>query len=95
MASFSFASPFLVCDPQAGVTLYKVTGPIWIPVSIPAQPDGSIKLDVAAANIGNNSLTIKACKQDELWGELCSDAVPFVFIKPLVAVPPANMKLSK
>lgn len=93
--SIVFASPFLVCDPQAGVTFYKLTGPAWVPASTPAEADGSIKLDLASASIGDNSLTVAACKNDEIWGELCSNAVPFSFTKPSVAAPPANIRLSK
>jgi len=95
MASSVFASPFLVCDPQTGVTSYQLTGPSWVPTSTPAQADGSIKLDVATASVGANSLTVKACKDDPIWGVLCSDAVPFDFTRPAQAAPPAGIRLSK
>ena len=91
--SISYASPFLVCDPQTGVTDYKLTGPAWVPVSVPAQPDGSIRMDVSGATVGSNSLTVAACKQDATWGELCSSFVPFVFTRPSAAAPPANIRL--
>ena len=87
------ANPFLVCDPQAGVTSYKLTGPAWVPTSVTAQADGSIKMDVAAANVGSNSLTLKACVTDPLWGEACSAAVPFVFTRPSTPGTPVNTKL--
>ena len=90
-----FATPFLVCDPQAGVTHYRLTGPSWVPAQVPAQPDGSIRMDVSGANVGSNSLTVRACKTDDIWGELCSDAVPFDFIRPSGAANPANLRLSK
>ena len=90
-----WASPFLVCDAQVGVTHYKLTGPAWVPVSVTAQADGSIKMDVAGASVGNNALTVKSCKQDALWGELCSDpATPFSFARPSPAVAPVNIKLN-
>ena len=89
----AFAAPFLVCDPQAGVTLYKLTGPAWVPASVPAQPDGSIRMDVAGANVGSNSLTVAACNNDPIWGELCSPFVPFSFTRPSAAAPPANIRL--
>ena len=93
--SISYAAPFLVCDPQTEVTLYKLTGPAWVPVSVPAQPDGSIRMDVAAATVGSNSLTVAACKADPVWGELCSAFVPFLFDRPQGAVNPSNLRLSK
>ena len=92
--NISYAAPFLVCDPQTGVTLYKLTGPVWVPVSSSAQPDGSIRMDVAAATVGSNSLTVAACRNDSIWGELCSTTVPFVFTRPSAAAPPANIRLS-
>ena len=93
MAGSVFAAPFLVCDPQTGVTSYQLTGPSWVPATAPAQPDGSIKLDVATAVIGVNSLTVKACNVDPIWGVTCSDAVPFVFTRPASSSSPVNMRL--
>ena len=93
--SISYAAPFLVCDPQIDVTLYKLTGPAWVPVSVPAQPDGSIRMDVAAATVGSTSLTVAACKDDAVWGELCSPFVPFTFVRPSAAANPAGWRLLK
>ena len=96
MAGSLFASPFLVCDPQTGVTSYQLTGPSWVPtIPVPAQADGSIKLDVATASVGANSLTVKACITDPLWGVMCSDAVPFVFTRPASPSVPAGIGLVK
>ncbi len=67
-ATLSYAAPFLVCDPQTGITSYKLTGPAWAPASIPAQADGSLKLDLATSTIGSNSLTVAACIADPSWG---------------------------
>ena len=78
LAMTAHASPFLVCDPQAGVTHYELAGPVWVPTEHPAQADGSIRMDVSGANVGNNAITVRAC--NELWG--CSDAVPFEFPRP-------------
>ena len=86
-------SPFLVCDPQTGVTLYKLTGPAWVPTSVPAQADGSLKMDVATSTVGSNSLTVSACWTSLEWGEQCSDVVPFVFIRPSKPIIPGNIKL--
>jgi hypothetical protein len=90
-----FASPFIVCDPQTGVTFYKVTGPAWVPTgNITAQTDGSIKMDIATATVGSNSLNFRACN---MWGtiENCSTASPFTFTRPSVPQIPANFKLEQ
>ncbi len=94
MAGMAFASPFLVCDPQTGVTSYKLTGPAWVPATSAAIADGSIRMDVAAATIGSNALTVAACKTDPIWGELCSAAVPFSFTRPASPTGAANIKLN-
>jgi len=95
MSTVAWSSPFLVCDPQTGVTLYRLTGPAWVPVSVVAQPDGSIKMDVATAPVGSSAVTLAACKDDAVWGELCSAYVPFVLVRPSAAANPASIKLSK
>jgi hypothetical protein len=89
------ATPFLVSDPQAGISVYKLTGPSWVPATVPAQPDGSLKTSVAAALNGTNSLTVTACVTDALWGELCSPPAPFGFSKPANPLVPATLKLIK
>ncbi len=90
-----FASPFLVCDPQIGVTYYKLTGPLWVTGIVQAQADGSINMDVSVAIIRNNPLTVAACKDDPLWGEMCSNAVPFAFTRPASPVGPVGIGLKK
>ena len=90
-----FADPFLECDPQTGVTSYTITGPEWVPASVPAQPDGSIKMDVAAAANGSNPLTVSACNDDPIWGQVCSDSVPFDCIRPVPPSTPENIKLTQ
>jgi hypothetical protein len=93
MSSLVYAAPFLVCDPQTGVTSYKLTGPAWVPASVPAQADGSLKLDVSVAAIGTNSLTAAACKTDPTWGEVCSSSVPFAFTRPSPPATIGNIRL--
>lgn len=93
-ATAALAAPFVVCDPQAGVTHYKLTGPAWVPATVPAQPDGSLKLDVAASVDGVNAITVAACiaagPQPDGWPvERCSIFVPFSFTRPS---PPASTK---
>jgi len=92
--SLVWANPFMICDPQAGVTHYALTGPGWVPVSVPAQADGSIRMDVAGSSVGSNSLTVRACRSDAVWGELCSVSVPFQFARPSAPANPANIGLS-
>ena len=81
IATTVFASPFLVSDPQTGVTRYQLTG--WGVTSVDAQADGSLRMDVADAVQGTTyNLTIAACN---VWG--CSTTVPFVLQKQLPVVP--------
>lgn len=91
-ASVCEAAPFLICDPQAGVTHYKVTGPAWVPATVPAQPDGSIRMDVAASPQGVNALTLAACITD-MWGERCSTDVNFSYARPGAPGGPGNLRL--
>ena len=87
------ASPFVICNPQTGVTEYQVTiGGEMDTVS--AQTDGSIRMDVSGADEGLNSLIIKACRNDEVWGLLCSDPVPFDFTRPSVPDSPSGIGLT-
>ena len=88
------AAPFLVSDPQAGVTNYVLTGPAWVPASVLAQTNGSLRMDVANAATGTNSLTIKACYVDALWGNACSASVPFVFTRPSQPATTSGIKLT-
>jgi len=47
----AFAAPFLVCDPQDGVTRYdvEIDGAI---VNVPAEADGSLRYDCAKLSRG-------------------------------------------
>ena len=81
IATTVFATPFLVSDPQSGVTSYQLTG--WSETNVVAQADGSLRMDVGSAVQGTTyNLTIVACN---VWG--CSVAVPFAFGKQLPNVP--------
>jgi hypothetical protein len=82
LATSAMASPFLVCDPSPGITEYVVTGPSWVQSPVPAQPDGSIRMDVVQSIPGDNALTISACSVDTTWGRYCSTPVPFTFNRP-------------
>lgn len=84
------AAPWLVCDPQAGVTAYQVDGASWITAKVPAEPDGSLKLDVAPAPVGSTPLQVRACNN---WGE-CSDQTPFALARPSAPSKPVGVRLS-
>ena len=92
-ATNAFASPFLVSDPPlAGETrpdLYKITGPGWVPPSCTVATDGSISADLSASPVGVTQLTVVACNNDPVWGESCSDPVPFSYTRP---AQPATIK---
>ena len=86
IATTVFASPFLVSDPQSGVTSYQLTG--WSETNLVAQADGSLRMDVGSAVQGTTyNLTIAACN---VWG--CSVTVPFAFGKQL-PVAPSQLRL--
>jgi hypothetical protein len=86
IATTVFASPFLVSDPQSGVTSYQLTG--WSETNVVAQADGSLRMDVGSAVQGTTyNLTIAACN---VWG--CSVTVPFAFGKQL-PVAPSQLRL--
>ena len=77
----AYAAPFLVCDPQAGVVGYEITG-LGEPVSFVAQADGSLKYDLASVQNGTYTLTVAACN---VWG--CSSTAPFGFSKQTPSAP--------
>lgn len=79
---YGMCAPYLVCDPQATVTHYKVTGDAYWTANVPAQADGSIRSDLQGIGTGNHNIQVKACKADAVWGELCSDTSPFSFTRP-------------
>jgi hypothetical protein len=89
VATQAHSAPFVVCDAAPGVTHYTLTGPAWMPASVPAQPDGSLKVDIAQSTPGSTSMTAKACITDPIWGVACSDAAPFAYTRP---APPVTIK---
>lgn len=78
LASTAFAAPFLVCDPQAGVTNYRVSldnGATWQDVAPDATNEYGFKLDLEGISNGTYNVKAQACNQ---WG--CStDSSPFAF----------------
>jgi hypothetical protein len=93
MASQAWANPFIVCDPQTGVTHYKVTGAAWVVSPVTAQADGSIRMDIVSAPVGTSNLNFSACINDPVWGEQCSVTSPFSFTKPGTPATSTGVKL--
>jgi len=82
----SFAD-YLVCDPQANVTKYRVVGLDPARNIVDAEPDGSVRYDVAGMAPGPYSGTLEAGWPYILDGVpqpamKWSDAVPFDLIVP-------------
>ena len=77
----AFASPVLVCDPQEGTTYYRITeGDNTI--EVPAQADGSLRMEMAGTSTGLHTFIIQACS---VWE--CSETVPFSFTRPVIVKP--------
>ena len=88
LASTSFAAPFLVCDPQEGVVGYEITGLNPETVNFIAQPDGSLKYDLAPLPNGSYGGTIAACN---MWG--CSAATAADPFTKAVPSAPAGLRI--
>lgn len=96
LAGMAQANPFIVCDPQTGITHYKVTGGAWVMSPVSAQADGSIKMDIVTAPVGTSNLTFSACatEWDGIPGEVCSPTVPFSFTRRGIPATPGGVKLA-
>lgn len=95
--SFSSADPFLSCDPQEGVTVYKVEISAEETIS-PATLDGAAMHDLADMPIGETDGKLSAGKPWVLdgvpsetieWGP----SVPFVLGRPSASQSPMNIGL--
>ena len=99
MAGAALATPFLVSDPPvAGSTIptfYKLTGPAWVPASVPAMADGTIRVDVVSSLIGENAITVAPCINDPVWGEKCASPFPYTFNQPAPPVSTSGMRLTQ
>jgi len=62
-STVALANPFLACDPQERVKAYSITGPEWLARVIPAEANGSLKLDLGSSPVGVHKATIKACEE--------------------------------
>jgi hypothetical protein len=87
--TMAFGAPFLICDPQIGVAWYDVQNLGSLTnSSVPAQSDGSIKLDIAILPPGIYSTLVRACNQRG-----CSDASNFTFTKSATPTKPTNVRI--
>ena len=96
-AVVAHADPFLTCDPQEGVTKYRMSlgG---IETTSDALADGAAMADLANAPEGTTNGTLAAGGPWTLDGVpqetlLWSTPSPFVLGRPSVSSPPANLSL--
>lgn len=96
--ALSWSGPFLVCDPQAGITHYRIVGLGPDMITSTAIADGSLRHDLASLSPGAYSIRVAACTAESgtVW-EACSATTPFSFTKPSLSAPstPAGVKLTK
>ena len=90
LAFKAFGSPFLICDPQAGVEWYEIENLDFVSgQTIPAEPDGSIDLNLAPMTAdGLYNIQVRACN---MWG--CSADAPFSFTKEPTPSGTTNLRL--
>jgi len=87
IAATAQASPWLVCDPQPGITgfIWSIDGGPWTETPYELYDDTCAKVrDLADIQTGQHNIQVKAFLVDEVWGRLQSDAAPFDFAKPAV-----------
>lgn len=90
LADPALAAPYLVCDPQAGVQTYNVyRDGVEVGADIAAQPDGSLRYDLAAIPPGAYDWTAEACN---VWG--CA-ITPDPFVSPGAMSAPVNLHLAE
>lgn len=94
------ASPFLTADSYTtGVipSAFRVSVDGAPEVSSPAftgtMDDGTslvntLHYDVGSVTVGPHAVNVKSCKDNGVWGEACSAAVPFSFTRPALGAPP-------
>lgn len=97
LPALALAGPFLVCDPQTGVTSYRITGLSAGTISSIAIADGSMRHDLAGIASGTYNIAVAACTGEGTVWETCSATTPFSFTKPSLSAPssPAGVKLTK
>ena len=89
-AATAHATPYLVCDPQEGVTGYEIVDNGATLPMVAAQADGSLRYDLAGIEKGEHSYQVKACN---MWG--CSEASGIVIIKTVPTAPVLKIEIEK
>jgi len=89
-AATAHATPYLVCDPQDGVTEYEIVDNGATLPMVAAQADGSLRYDLAGIEKGEHSYQVKACN---MWG--CSEASGIVIIKTVPTAPVLKIEIEK
>ena len=80
LPTLAHAAPFLVCDPAPvgeGVTSYKI-----IEGGVTTATPAPLHHDLTSVSSGAHSITVAACRDDVVWGTLCSSTVPFAYSRP-------------
>jgi len=83
------ANPFLVCDPQDGITMYDMETNGTVTEDFTAEPDGSAKIDLAGLADGEYTVRLRAKNE---WGvSNWSDPLAFTKATPTA---PLNLRVS-
>ena len=85
----ALSAPFLVCDPQAGVTEYEVDVNGAVAGNIVAEPDGSLRYDLAGSSAG--AYTFRARCRTDTWPGWSDWSDPFDAVK---AGAPGNVRVA-
>lgn len=75
----AFASPFLVCDPQAEITQYELEINGTVTSGIVAEADGSIRHDLAGFEPGAYTFRARCADVSGWWSDW---SIPFDGMKP-------------
>lgn len=81
MPVVALASPFLTCDPQAGVTSYEIelNGAV-LATDVAAEADGSLRYDLDGIQAG--ALDFRARCKNATWPDWSGWSVPLSVTKP-------------
>lgn len=93
------AGPYLTCDPQVGITKYKLTM-AGVDSESNAQADGSAWIDMETSPTGTTNGELRAGGYWTLDGVPqgafeWSNPTPFVLGRPSVTSPPSNIDLKE
>ena len=94
-AGTAFAAPFVVSDPYTSNVpdgfLVSVDGGAVVESKAVAA---ALRYDVGSVSAGEHTLTIRAYKNDAVWGRMESDPVNFTFIRPAAPAGPSGIRLA-